>query len=49
MPPKVTCEAALEEFSLHGFEVNDRQLVWSPTAEESVHWTKCVMSTKFSR
>ena len=34
--PKVTREAALEEFSLHGFEVNDRQLVWSPSAEESV-------------
>jgi UDPglucose 6-dehydrogenase len=34
--PKVTREAAVEEFSLHGFEVNDRQLVWSPSAEESV-------------
>ena len=34
--PKVTREAALEEFSLHGFEVSDRQLVWSPSAEESV-------------
>ena len=34
--PKVTREAALEEFSLHGFEVKDRQLVWSPSAEENV-------------
>ena len=33
---KVTREADLEGLSLHGFEVKDRQPVWSPSAEESV-------------